>query len=56
MVIIVQYVFETEATQILDSRIKMLDTRILILYSRLRILDSGIKFYTLESNYGLYKN
>ena len=35
MVIIVQYVFETEATQILDSRIEFLDSRIKILDSRI---------------------
>ena len=46
MVIIVQYVFETKATQILDSRIKILDSRLRILDSRIQILDSRLQNHT----------
>ena len=46
MVIIVQYVFETKATQILDSRIQILDSRLQILDSRIQILDSRLRNHT----------
>ena len=53
MVIIVQYVFETKETQILDSRPHVLDSRPQILDSKIQIIDS--RYNKSKCKKGIYE-